>query len=246
MLNNTNKISAPGEIKNLIVVMQKGTFIVNDAIFEESDEKIEQYKVSAECIAVSNYQDRYAVGSQFCWGFELTKLNSLKIRGWDFFNNDIFMPASIQGFGIGSFIMNLIIKAISLPKISKEIAAVKKLTLSAQDALDNDNKKRRNQFYRNFGFTLQFNDDEERSGYAYVDSIKELKQHNKPSQSYDITSLCKYLEQKQNKIDSLTTKNTYLTHQAESLSEKYTTLRNKVEKFYPSYWIYFILKGVVK
>lgn len=234
----------PNPIRDWVVITQKAIFTINEHIVTKENEYVQQYKIYVTCVAVLNSPDCIAVGCQFCWGFEVDTLNALRIRGWNFSDNDIFMPTPIQGLGIGSIAMNFIINAISLSNIPKEIR-VKKLKLSAHDAFDNENKKRRNQFYRNFGFTLQFSDDTERSGFAYVNSICELKQH-KSSQTYDTASLCKYLGQQQNKIDSLSTENFYLKQQVESLTKNYTKLRNKVEKFYPSNWLYFILKSIIK
>ncbi|MGG6264231.1 hypothetical protein ACQ4M3_00870 [Leptolyngbya sp. AN03gr2] len=54
---------------------------------------------------------------------------------------------------------------------------VKRLHLSANDAIDNKSRDLRNHFYRKFGFQLHFTDAEEREGSASAANVLELHQY---------------------------------------------------------------------
>jgi len=69
----------------------------------------------------------------------------------------------LRGMGIGSFMMSILIGLVqsSLPQV--EVAMI---YLASEDAKTDEERDRRNGFWRKLGYTFTYYDSEERSGYS--------------------------------------------------------------------------------
>jgi len=86
---------------------------------------------------------------------------------------DVLLPEKLRSCGIGSYAFSELIKwgAAKGPSYP-----VRKLRLSIVDARTDEDRDRRNNFYRKLGFTLHFdNDIDQREGYCDASALSLLK-----------------------------------------------------------------------
>lgn len=223
----------PGELSNILLSTKDVDFILKDDMIENHN--FIQYKIFASCVRVNLMPQKFGLLDYwFCWGFQYYKKGILRIRGWNPSDNDIFIIEDFTGIGIGTIVMNLIIQAIKILEIPKE-ASVKQMRLSVWDA-DEENKQRRNKFYKNFGFELFFKDNEQKVGRAIVSCVGDLKtyQTNKP---YQIQKLSKVLMDRQSQIFKLNSNNYDLKKQLTLERMRCEKLSKKLAFYNPINWL---------
>lgn len=97
-----------------------------------------------------------------------------------FGENHFLLPQRLWGFGIGSYLLSIL---INWAKQHYPSATVVPLRLGKGDASLDEARDHRNRFYESLGFTLDFRDDERREGYARVNGLDDLKPRSFPKES---------------------------------------------------------------
>lgn len=228
-----------GKMNNFLMNMSCFDYLISDELFISSYPSFVKYKVHVQCVRMPGEQAPYssASGMDFCWGFEYEPEVKLSIRGWNDCDADIYMPSDLQGNGIGTVVMNMIIRAIKFYNIPAD-TRVKKMKLSIVDG-EGENKVRRNQFYRNFGFKTLFIDDEEKAGKAYVNSVHELKQHES-QRKFTLTPLSDHLMKIQHQMEQLKIERDSARQQENSLQKTLEAQRRRLELVNPVHWLYVL------
>lgn len=220
----------PGKITNLLLTTPDIDFILKDYLFEEGG--VTTYKITAHCVRVSDIPNHGGLlDFWFCWGFQFSNSSGLRIRSWNFSDEDIAMADGYTGKGIGTIIMNLIMKAVHELNVSQN-ASVKPMELAATDALDEANKLRRNAFYKNFGFQLHFKDDQEKVGWAVASDVGSLKQFvtGKP---HKFMQLSKYMMDAERRMNNLQLESQRLKEELSSVRERYYLIKERVSYLNP-------------
>lgn len=87
-------------------------------------------------------------------------------------SNDIFIPYDLRSIGLGGFLFNKL--GVFAKNNFPETSLVSPLFLSSRDAENDLDKNRRNNFYKSFGFHLNFKDDKEKMGSAQMKELRDF------------------------------------------------------------------------
>ncbi len=213
MRNINNFKSVPGSISAEVVLLDAADFLLSDRLdesslydrYSDSEDETVIYKIYVKCINVKKYTtdkegwshsaEHSGLNDECCWGFVYKKKeNKVRFRGWNQGNDDIFIPYSSQGKGIGTVVFSLLIRAMK--EFINENSTVRSLLLSAVDAQSESRKKRRNKFYKNFAFLLEL-DEEQKTGYADIKYASHLQEYYPSNKSLSFMSLADYIKEKQ-------------------------------------------------